>query len=423
MRKSTLYIVAAFLFTILIGVLLFNTIKLSDFASDNNNMKETKVKITFIHWIYIPEEIFTKFNEEFPNITVDYQRYNMASYSEILQKKIFMGEKLDVFGVNELELFKYGNQNILLDLSNEKFLQKYKPEIRSEIQKLSNNKEYAVSYNAECFGIWYNKIIFKKYNLSVPENYSELLEICETLKQKDIQPIVIGAKDPEVASYLYLLRIINFMEDENWQTDLKTGKKSFVKGELLNLFIETEDMIKNGYISKKSVELSYHQAFSYFINAKAAMVIAPDRSLNMIEDESPNICDPGVFVIPYADNKTDIKTTVNYLSALIGINKDSQCVDEAKLFLEFLSRPEIAKIYYDDTLSYPTILETNANKLIYNELWEPIRSNNSRNLYDGYISKDANSILNNSAKAFIAELITAKDLAEVFQKYFAKKYY
>lgn len=422
MRKSTLYLITAFLLTILMGVVLFNTIKLSDFTGERSAAEKTKVKITFMHWAYFPEEIFTMFHQEYPNISVDFQHYNLSSYSEILQKKLAMGEKLDVIGINAFELFKYGNQNALVDLGGEKFLSSYKPEIRSEIQKISNSKEYAVSYNAEYFGIWYNKILFEKYNLKVPENYSEFLEVCETFRKNDIDPIVIGARDSEAASYVYLLRIIKFMDDENWQLKLKTGEMSFTEGALLHTFVETEDLIKNRYISEDSIDLTYHQAFDYFKNAKAAMLIAPDRSLNMVNEDFEKVCNPGVFIIPYADGKGESKTTADYLAALIGISNDSQNVEESRLLLEFLSRPEIVEIYSRDSISYPTLIGTEVSDLKYNDLWEPIRSNDNRVPYDRYISQEDKHILDANAKAFIGGLIRAEDLARVFQDIFAQGY-
>jgi raffinose/stachyose/melibiose transport system substrate-binding protein len=423
MRKSTLYLITAFLLTILMGVVLFNTIKLSDFTSEVAAAKKTKVKIAFMHWVYFPEEILTRFNQEYPNITVDFQHYNLSSYSEILQKKIAMGEKLDVIGINAFELFKYGNQNALVDLGGEKFLNNYKTEIRSEIQKINNSKEYAVSYSAEYYGIWYNKILFDKYNLMVPENYNEFLEVCETFRENDVDPVVLGARDPEAASYVYLLRIIKFMDDANWQLKLKTGETNFTKGALFNSFVETEKLIKNRYISEDSIGLTYHQAFDYFKNAKAAMLIAPDRSLNMVKEDFEKVCNPGVFIIPYADGKHESKTTANYLSALIGISKVSQNVEASGLLLEFLSRPEIADIYSRDSISYPTLLETEARDLKYNDLWKPIRNNENRGPYDRYISQEDKKTLDTNAKAFIGGLISAEDLAGVFQKIFAPGYY
>lgn len=422
MRKSTLYVITAFLLTILMGVLLFNSIKLSNFIDEENDIKKSKVVVSFMHWAYFPEELFSKFTEEYPNISVDYQRYNLSSYSDILQKKIAMGEKLDLVGVNEFDLFKYGNQNVLHDMGNEKFLKNYRVEIREGIQNISNKKEYAVSYNAEYFGMWYNKILFHKYNLEVPKNYKEFLQVCEKFKENDVAPIVLGARDPEAASYLYFLRIIKFMDDENWQTDLRMGKKSFTEGELLNSIEETEKIIQNGFISNDSINLTYQQAFDYFKNAKAAMLISPDRSLNMAKEDFEKVCDPGTFIIPYSDIENKSKTTSNYFSILIAISKDSQNLKESKLLLEFLSRPETAKIYCEDTRSYPTILQTDVSNLKYNDLWEPIRENENRNSYNQYISREEKIILDNNAKAFIAGIVNAEELSEVFQKIFAKGY-
>ena len=44
-------------------------------------------------------------------------------------------------------------------------------------------------------GVFYNKTLFKKYNLSVPTTYNQLLRVCKILKSHNITPFFVGAKD------------------------------------------------------------------------------------------------------------------------------------------------------------------------------------------------------------------------------------
>ena len=56
-------------------------------------------------------------------------------------------------------------------------------------------KTYAVGAVESTSGIIYNKEIFERYGLSVPQTYQDFLNICKTLKSKGIDPIGVGGSD------------------------------------------------------------------------------------------------------------------------------------------------------------------------------------------------------------------------------------
>jgi ABC-type glycerol-3-phosphate transport system substrate-binding protein len=51
-----------------------------------------------------------------------------------------------------------------------------------------NGKVYGLAYVVEYWGVWYNKDVFAKYNLSVPTTWDEFLKVCETLKKNKVTP-------------------------------------------------------------------------------------------------------------------------------------------------------------------------------------------------------------------------------------------
>ena len=405
MRKSSLYLLASVLVTILLGVLLFNSIQLSDFDSALNESKQAKKELVFAHWEYIPDEIFDLFSKEYPDISVNYQHYNAAAYSDIIQQKMTMGEKIDVMGVKAGDFKQYILKGWLTDISDESFVKNYLPEVTAAIRQAGDGKQYAVSYKAEYYGIWYNKILFDKYHLDVPRSYSEFLSVCTELKKHDVKPIVLGARDEDVAADIYYLRILNMTDSPGW-----TGQNATA----FSLFEDTQNLIDQEYISPDSINLNYQQAFNYFKNAKAAMLVAPDASFNMAKEDFEKVCDPGVFAIPYADNADLVKTPVNYFSMPIGINSQSDNMVEARLFLNFLSRPDIAKIYCEQTTSYPTVAGADTSDLKYNHLWIPLRVGTQQSIPFALLPTSEKASLNAAARQFVAGLTDADGLAAVF---------
>lgn len=70
-------------------------------------------------------------------------------------------------------------------------------------QATYNGKLYAVpTYNVSLAGVFYNKEIFKKYNLEVPATVSELEKVCDTLKEKGITPFAL-ANGPKWTGSMY----------------------------------------------------------------------------------------------------------------------------------------------------------------------------------------------------------------------------
>lgn len=416
MSKSSLYLLVAVMVTLLMGVLLFNSIQSSDWSNEQSLAERAKNEIVFAHWAYIPIEIFDKFSQEYPDIAVNYQHYNLAGYREVIQQKIIMGETLDLVGILNNELSQYVSQGWLMDLSDNSYLSRFNPEMIGAIQSHGSGRVYAIPYQAEYYGIWYNKILFDKYKLMVPKTFQEFLSVCETLKERDINPIVIGARDAESAAYIFLLRILEAIDEESEWNDFRIGSKRFTDPDTSSLFLETQRLIDDEYISPDSINLTYQQAFDYFKNAKAAMLIAPDASFNMARDDFEKVCDPQVFVIPYSDYTRRCKTITDYSTMLIGISKTSNNPDEAEKLLNFLSRPDIVQIYCEQTVSFPSTENADTSYLKYNALWEPIRENTLQQTPFASLSIEDRAALNALAQKFIAGLMNANEVATQFDR-------
>lgn len=70
-------------------------------------------------------------------------------------------------------------------------------------QATYDGKLYAVpTYNVSLAGVFYNKEMFKKYNLEVPETVSDLEKICDTLKAEGITPFAL-ANGPKWTGSMY----------------------------------------------------------------------------------------------------------------------------------------------------------------------------------------------------------------------------
>ncbi len=373
MRKSSLYILSAILLFILCGITLTNSFQTAQRKLEQQQDGVRLRELNFIHWEYIPDEVFSLFEQEHPDIKVNYTRYVKNGYSEMQRLLLLSGEKVDVMGVLGEDYQKLASDGTLMDLSGKALLNYYNDEVRQAVRHLYDGHEYAVALRSSYYGVWYNKIFFDQYNLSVPDTYSELLWACSMFKANNISPIVIGARDEEAAGTLLLLPLFDIMDEASWENRYKLGIQSF-KVDATDLLSRTGALIEKGYIDPESINLTSQQAFEYFKKGKAAMIITSDQSLSLTGEDMEKVCDPGVFRIPYSNITSELKTPAMLAQDLVAVHAGSDMTEEAQLLVEFISRPEIARIICKATSAYPTVKNVDTSYLRYNELWMPLRS-------------------------------------------------
>jgi len=410
-KHFRLYILAAFLLLVLCGVIIFNTIQ---FANELEQEPVPGKEIEFMHWAYFPEEIFEAFHKEFPNITVNYHRYAKENYSEIIRLKMLSGEQTDVIGVLHEDYTQYADKGILNDLTEKPFLNAYKPDVRNAVRELTADREYAVAYRSVVYGIWYNQILFSKLNLEVPLNFNQFLAVCNIFKIHDINPVVFGGRDDESASDVYLLRLIDLFDDGDWRYQYGTGIRSFLDEESQKRIGEMFYLTGNGYIAPESLNLTSQQAFEYFKQSRAAMLIAPDYSINLAGEDMEKVVIPGVGFIPYADEELKTKVPVRKADNLIAVYSGTGNTDACMQFMEYLSRPETALLYSQKTFSFPTVKGVSTDHLLYNSLWEPLRKMESVSMDFLYASDAVKNSLQKKARLILAKVTTPQETAEFF---------
>ena len=164
-----------------------------------------KTVVKFQTWNPGDEEythaMLEKFEEEHPDIQIDYTFMPYTDHVEKLKVDLSAGDAADVYGVQTGAMYKE-----FLDFEED--LTPYMAEKYGD-DWTSNFNEYAMSllqgddgeYYAVPLGlsyagyVWANMSYFDKYNLELPTNYDELKEVCQTFRDNGEYPLVIGAKD------------------------------------------------------------------------------------------------------------------------------------------------------------------------------------------------------------------------------------
>ncbi|MGT2675564.1 sugar ABC transporter substrate-binding protein [Streptococcus rupicaprae] len=171
-----------------------------------DSSKETK--ISYAIWDSGQEpglrKIADKFEEANPNIKVDIQVVSWDAYWTMLEAGATGGSLPDTFWMHSNEIYRYGSNEMLLDLddylkeSKLVDLNKY-PEGLNEIYNINGN-QYAIPKDYDTIGLWYNKTMFDEAGVAYPDETWDWKTLKETAKK---------LTKPDGSQYGFLAPLIN----------------------------------------------------------------------------------------------------------------------------------------------------------------------------------------------------------------------
>jgi raffinose/stachyose/melibiose transport system substrate-binding protein len=149
-----------------------------------------------------------KFQDKYPNITVDMSVVNANDLSTVTQTRLTANDVdvIDMFGFanaaqpymkkvdapNWQQLIDAG---LLMDLTDQAFVKNYDTATIKDAGTY-NGKVYEINLGRVSYsGIYYNKDLFAANNVKVPTTWSELVTACETFKKANIPCMTAGGKD------------------------------------------------------------------------------------------------------------------------------------------------------------------------------------------------------------------------------------
>lgn len=286
-----------------------------------------------------------RFREEYPNIEVTVNEFDHEAYKTAI-RNFLVSNPPDValwFAGNRMKFFV--DQGLILDISDLWDEADLHDSMSSSLAAFTvDDKQYGVPWGYYQWGVYYRTDIFDQYGLSVPNDWDDFLEVGDTLVSNGIAPVSIGTRFLWTAAgwFDYLnLRINGY----DYHIGLTDGDISYLDPGLDRVFEVWEDMINRGFFLENHATYSWQEAQAPLINGEAAMYLIG----NFIVPDLTNagvIDDIGFFQFPIINPSVGVfedAPTDAYL-----VPSGAENVEEAKLFIEFVSRPEIlADFAYD----------------------------------------------------------------------------
>lgn len=220
-----------------------------------------------------------------------------------------------------------------------------------------NGKVYTAPIQAEMpQGIIYNQRLFRELGLKEPSTYAEFLEICETIKQAGISPIIVGGKDLWHMGFWinhFLLDHI-YAYDNEWNRERNEGRVKWTDEGPSRVLEDLKELWDKEYVAPGFLNVSDSQTIGYLTSGKAAMLMSGPWMFTQLKELDPDF-ETGFFPVP--DREGNIHITGQPLPTGWAISAQA-AEDPAKLrtieqFLHFFYSAEEYPKYLTVTSSLP----------------------------------------------------------------------
>lgn len=337
-KNSVKWIISgAGLALILIIVSLFSDTISSYFNNTNQAQTDTEniIEISLVYayqnaqWNQAVESVIAAFEDENPNIIINYQiNYEDEVYEDVLNKLNARGELGDIVQVKTPDF--YAESGVLAPISDEVsklVFSKYK----------YNDEVYAVGAIGSTVGIAYNKTLFNKLGLTEPKTYEEFLDTCEVIKQNGDTPIIVGGEDLWHMEFWvnHFLRTDILKYDSEWLNKCKSGTVTWNDNVAVNMFDHLEELFNSGYIDS-NWQYTSDASLPYLMSQNnVGMVYTGSWIISQIQELNPEI-EIGWFYLP--DEQGDVIVGENrdvFWAVTKECGEDQEKYDAAMKFLEF----------------------------------------------------------------------------------------
>ncbi len=310
-------------------------------------------------WVKKAELDLGKRFEQETGIRVEYEIIPSEQYQRLLKVRLYTTEMPDIFGnqsgdfdiVSLLDIEKNGT-----DLSREEWVSRLDPLAKAQVSV--NGKVYGFPFGdiSGGWGIVYNKKIFERLKLPVPETYAQLREICGRILRSGVVPFYECLSDgwhhvlwfPELGG--------KFEQDSpGLAAKLNHHRATFAQNQtMLTVLGQLRELFALGYFGNSYASNTYADTEKSMASGKYAMTVGNLSLPSKIEAAYPEsrASDFGFFVIPLADNQI---LSVNPAMPSKFIYSKSKNGEAAKKYFAFLARPENLQYLVDHQPDFLTL--------------------------------------------------------------------
>lgn len=314
-----------------------------------------------------------RFEAENPGITVKYEGMEGEAYKTKIKTVVSANNLPDIFGYWVGEQFKTlvnsGNVEDLSSVFEEDtaFRDTFVPGSLDAVSY--DGKVYGAPTSITCMAVWYNKAIFEENGVEVPKTFEDLKGVINTLSDKGVTPIIVGAKDrwPLLGWYSYLAQRIGGVDLYN---EVCSGDKNFTEDAYVQAGEEIKALAKKGFINGcMSVDATTAEAL--FAAGKGAILITGSWSIPTFTEDPERAKDFSYFPFPVVEGGKEDEAGYLYggVANTLAISRSTKNKDAVVKFLKYMMSEEEQTLSVERTGTFSTVKvspkEENMDPLAY----------------------------------------------------------
>lgn len=208
----------------------------------------------------------------------------------------------------------------------------------------SEGKVWAVPFANQVVGIFYNTDIFKKYNLSVPKTWGDLVSICKTLKSNGVTPFFLSGKAGWTLAMQNAMVGVS-LPGEAWIKKVTEGKTTFTDPAYVDMLTKLDNLKQ--YYQKDFLANSTEDMDAAFALGQSAMVFYGIWAGTNWKKLNPDI-HYSFFPVP-PENANQPSRVYVYMDGGYGLNAASKNQSAALTVLKYTATPAYGTLFSQTT--------------------------------------------------------------------------
>jgi raffinose/stachyose/melibiose transport system substrate-binding protein len=310
--------------------------------------------VTLSVWSWRPEDaaiykqIFARFHESHPHITVDFKPYKSTEYNTILSTGLTQAGGPDV-----AQLRAYGGPQPLIQAGDlvpldgqVAGLSNFDTSALDGARGKKDGKVYGVPLEMSTFQVYYNKDIFAKYQLQPPTTWDQMIAAARTLVAAKVTPFAAAGKDTWLLPLYKDTFAATRYGGPDFEKKVLAGQAKFTDPS----YVAALDVVKQlqPYFPKDQMGLGETDVQTLFATGKAAMIPEGSFALAPLKAINPDL-NLGIFNVPPAPGAVVTKPLqVGWVDASYGLNAKSAHRKEALELLQWMTTTDFGTLVADN---------------------------------------------------------------------------
>ncbi|WP_165972414.1 ABC transporter substrate-binding protein [Paenibacillus piri] len=310
-------------------------------------------------------DIFKKYEEKTGNKVEIQALPSGEDYGRLLLTRFATKDYPDLFQMDPgtKQYVKFRADEELYDFTNEDFLNRMTDSIK-QFQTL-NGKVYGIPWGSSGgMGFYYNKDVFKKLSVEVPNNYKDLLAILDKAKAAGITPIYEGVKDAWPVQVFSLAGWSTFIDPVIGKEGVDKIERNELKladiPQLKEVLQRQHELKTKGYFQNSLLAGTYDEQQNLFGNGSVAMVLQLEGMLPALAKKfGEDFVRTKVGFFPMPSDTDKGQATITPPNQFL-VSKNGKKAKAAVELIKFMTTKEALDIWYKANPGVPVYKEATA---------------------------------------------------------------